>query len=116
MVRVNLPPGCAGIGDGDWKKVAKPGTHINLDDTDPFERKQLKKLQGQDYAAAGLVDAGPEKFAVGKVHKGPEGRWCPECPNNTIWHSWTKQCPSCGADTVPESDMVVVKREGYYMP
>lgn len=60
MVKVNLPPGCAGIADGDWKRMAnRPGGHIELDDTDPLERHQLAKLRNQDYASAGLVDAGP---------------------------------------------------------
>ena len=111
MPRVNLPPGCAGFADGNWRKMAdKPGGFVNLDDTDPVERRQLQKLQNQDYASAGLVDAGPEKFFV---QKGPEGKWCPACTNNTIFHSWTKVCPSCGADTVSESEMVVVKMEKY---
>ena len=43
------------------------------------------------------------------VHGEPEGRWCPGCPNNTIWHSWTKHCPECGTETVPESGMLRVK-------
>ena len=65
MVRVNVPPGCAGIADGDWRRMAdKPGGFITLDDTDPFEKRQLQKLKNQDYASAGLVDAGPEKFVV----------------------------------------------------
>lgn len=103
MVRVNLPPGCAGISDGNWRRMAnRPGGFINLDDTDPFEKRQLEKLKGQDYAAAGLVDANAEKFFV---RKGPEGRWCPNCPVNTIWHSWTRTCPNCYGETVPESEM-----------
>lgn len=114
MPRVNLPPGCFGISDGDWKmKANKPGGFINLDDTDPVQKRQLKKLSGQDYAAAGLVDAGPEKFFV---QRGPEGRWCPDCDDQTIWHSWTKTCPSCGGETVPESEMARVKPGGQYMP
>lgn len=113
MPRVNLPPGCAGFADGNWKKMAdKPGGFVTLDDTDPLERMQLRKLKNQDYASAGLVDAGPEKFAVNR-RQAPEGRWCPECPNNTIYHSWTKTCPHCGAVTVPESEMSVVKMDEY---
>lgn len=114
MPRVNLPPGCAGIADGNWKRFAdKPGGHITLDETDPVERRQLAKLRNQDYASAGLVDAGPEKFFA---TTGPEGRWCPECSCDTIWHSWTSVCPKCGAPTVPESERPFRLPEGQYMP
>jgi hypothetical protein len=115
MPRVNLPPGCAGFADGDRKYMAVngAGSFVNLDDSDPVDRRALKKLAGQDYAAAGLVDAGPEKFFV---KRGPEGRWCPHCPSNTIHHSWTKTCPACGGETVPESEMARTKPEGQYMP
>ncbi len=100
MPRINLPPGCYGFSDHGEKFIAErgPGSYVNLEDGSP----QLKKLKNQDYASAGLVDAGPEKFVV---RKGPEGRWCPHCPNNTIWHAWTKTCPDCGGTTVPESEM-----------
>ena len=75
MPRIFLPPGCAGIADGNWKRFAdKPGGHINLDDTDPVERRQLAKLAAQDYASAGLVDAGPEKFFTTRRD---DGRWTP---------------------------------------
>ena len=115
MPRVQLPPGCAGFADGDTKFMAErgAGSFVNIDDTDPVGARALQKLKGQDYASAGLVDAGPEKFFV---RRGPEGRWCPHCPSNTIHHSWTKACPSCGGETVPESEMTRVKPEGQYMP
>ena len=93
--------------------AAGPGSFVNIDDTDPAGRLALKKLAGQDYASAGLVDAGPEKFFV---RRGPEGRWCPHCDCNTIYHSWTKTCPRCGGATVPESEMSRAKPEGQYMP
>jgi len=111
MPRVQLPPGCNGFADGDRKVMAErgPGSFVVLEDGDP----QLRKLRNQDYAAAGLVDAGPEKFVV---QKGKEGMWCSGCPDNTIWHSWTKICPSCGGVTVPESEMSIQKLEGQYMP
>ena len=73
----------------------------------------MAKLKNQDYASAGLVDAGPEKFFV---KKGPEGRWCPECPCNTIYHSWTKICPACGGETIPESGMSRERPAGQYVP
>ncbi len=114
MTRVNLPPGCAGIADGNWRRMAdKPGGFINLDETDPVEKHQLRKLRNQDYASAGLVDAGPEKITV---RGGPEGRWCPHCTSNTIFHSWTKVCPDCGLHTIPESEMTRVKLGGQYVP
>lgn len=115
MPRVQLPPGCAGFADGDYKLMAErgPGSYVNIDDTDPAGKRALQKLAAQDYASAGLVDAGPEKFFV---RRGPEGRWCPHCPNNTIHHSWTAECPSCHMPTVPESEMARTKPEGQYMP
>jgi hypothetical protein len=115
MPRVQLPPGCAGFADGDYKLMAVngPGSFVDIDDTDPAGKRALKKLAAQDYASAGLVDAGPEKFFV---KRGPEGKWCPHCPSNTIHHSWTRRCPSCGGETVPESEMARTKPEGQYMP
>lgn len=100
MPRVNLPPGCLGFADGDKKYLAErgPGSYVNLDD-----ERQLKKLANQDYASAGLVDAGPEKQFIKDPRR--QGRWCPHCPCNTIWQAWTRTCPKCGEATVPESEM-----------
>jgi NADH pyrophosphatase NudC (nudix superfamily) len=89
------------------------GSFVNIDDTDPVGARALQKLKNQDYASAGLVDAGAEKFFI---RRGPEGRWCPACPNNTIHHSWTRICPSCGAETAPESEMARDLPGGQYMP
>lgn len=108
MPRVNLPPGCAGIADGDWKKMAKPGTSIYLDDTDPVEKYQLQKLRNQDYASAGLVDAGPEKFFTIRKNN---GMWCRSC--NRLWNKWNKTCVKCGEETVPEVDMDHVVMDKY---
>jgi hypothetical protein len=107
LPKVLLPPGCNGFADGDKKYLAErgPGSFVNLDDD-----RQLRKLRNQDYASAGLVDAGPEKYFI---TKGPEGRFCPGCPDNTIWHSWTRSCPSCGSATIMESGMVPVKMAEY---
>lgn len=115
MPRVFLPPGCAGFADGDDKFMARngPGSFVSLDETDPVEARALRKLKAQDYASAGLVDAGAEKFYV---RRGPEGRWCPHCDCNTIFHSWTRTCPSCGGATVPESEMTREKPQGQYAP
>jgi len=115
LPRVYLPPSCGGFADGDHKYLAErgPGSYVNIDDTDPAGKMALRKLAGQDYAAAGLVDAGPEKFFV---RRGPEGRWCPHCPVNTIHYSWTKVCPSCGGETVPESEMARKLPDGPYRP
>ena len=108
MVKVNLPPGCCGFKAQDGTRyVAKPGTSVDV------AEHHMAALKKNDYAQAGLVDAGAEKIVV---HGGPEGRWCPACPNNTIWHSWTKTCPDCHAATVPESEMSRVKLEGQYLP
>lgn len=108
MTRVNLPPGCMGFkADDGTRYVAKPGTFVDVAD------HHIAALKGNNYAQAGLVDAGPEKHFV---RKGPEGRWCPSCPCNTIYHSWTKTCPACGAETVPESEMARDLPEGQYQP
>jgi predicted RNA-binding Zn-ribbon protein involved in translation (DUF1610 family) len=115
LPRVQLPPGCAGFADGDDKFRAEhgPGSFVNIDDTDPAGQRALKKLAAQDYASAGLVDAGPEKHFI---RGGPEGRWCPHCTDSTIWHSWTKACPSCGGETIPESQMARQLPDGPYVP
>jgi hypothetical protein len=102
MPRINLPPGCAGFADGDRKYMAdRPGGHVYLDDTDPVDRDALRKLKNQDYASAGLVDAGPEKFTV--VDKKKSGRWCMKCIRS--WQGWTKICPKCQSETVAEIDV-----------
>jgi hypothetical protein len=103
--RVYLPPGCMGFKASDGTRyVAKPGTSVVVED------HHMPALRNQEYASAGLVDAGAEKFFV---KKGPEGRFCNSCPNNTVWHAWTKVCPKCGADTIPESEMSLPKLEEY---
>ncbi|SRR6266567_5828306 len=100
MVRVNLPPGCAGFADGDKKFMAErgAGSFVNLEDGSP----QLAKLRNQDYASAGLVDAGPEQYALSD--KRANGRWCVACTR--LWHSWSLVCSKCGRDTIPESEMI----------
>jgi hypothetical protein len=113
MAKIFLPPGCMGVGDGDDKRMAnKPGGHLTLDDSDPRDAKILRKLQNQDYAQAGLVDAGPEKFAVRNTQA--EGRWCRTC--GRLWHAWAKICSKCGQETVLESEMDRTLPEGQYAP
>jgi hypothetical protein len=100
--RINLPAGCAGFADGDSKWMAnKPGGFVNLDETDPRDAKALQKLKNQDYASAGLVDAGPEKAFI--MDKRKNGRWCPDCLR--MWQGWTRECKKCGNPTVPESEV-----------
>lgn len=93
--------------DDGTRYVAKPGTFVNVDD------KHMPALKNQQYACAGLVDAGAEKFFV---KAGPEGRWCPGCPSNTIHHSWTRTCPHCGSETILESEMERKLPSGHYQP
>jgi hypothetical protein len=100
MPRINLPPGCAGFADGDQKYYAdKPGGFVNLDPDK--DAGALRKLKNQDYASAGLVDAGPEKQFIRKTTV--PGMWCRDC--NRLWQAWTKSCNKCGAETVSEIDM-----------
>lgn len=98
MPRINLPPGCNGFSDGNQRFLAErgPGSFVNIDDD-----RQLKKLRNQDYASAGLVDAGPAKnYIEDKKH---QGRWCRPC--GRLWNAWNGQCPRCGQETVPEVEM-----------
>lgn len=109
MPRINLPPGCNGFSDGDKKYLsAKPGGYVELDSDK--DAGALRKLKNQDYASAGLVDAGPEKQFIKR--KGG-GRWCPTC--NFLAHGWTKVHSKCGTETVPEEDMDRHLNEGPYM-
>ena len=108
MPRVQLPPGCLGFkADDGTRYVAKPGTFVNVDD------RHMGALKNQTYAQGGLVDAGAEKMFI---RGGPEGRFCRNCQNNTVWHSWTKTCPDCGSETTPESEMVRDLPAGHYTP
>lgn len=100
MPKINLPPGCNGFADGDRKYLsAKPGGSVYLDDDK--DANALRKLKNQDYASAGLVDAGPEKQFVGKTSK--PGMWCHQC--NFLGHAWMQSCNKCGGPTIPEPDM-----------
>lgn len=98
MPRVNLPPGCMGFkADDGTRYVAKPGTHVDVDD------RHMAALKNQQYASAGLVDAGPEKQFIRDIKK--QGRWCTSC--NKLWHHWKREC--CGQETVLESEMELRK-------
>lgn len=108
MTRVNLPPGCMGFkADDGTRYVAKPGTHVDV------AEHHMAALKTNNYAQGGLIDAGPEKHFI---RSGPEGKWCSSCVSNTIHHSWTKNCPGCGAQTVPESQMSRERPAGQYVP
>lgn len=102
-MKVNLPPGCGGWADGNRKWLAErgPGSYVTLDPTDPGDAMALRKLKNQDYASAGLVDAGPEKAFIKSKRK--DGRWCPEC--RRLWQGWTLECNKCHGSTVPEAEM-----------
>lgn len=98
MPKINLPPGCYGFADGDRKYLAEKGagSYVHVDD-----ERALRKLAGQDYASAGLVDAGPEKQFIRDSRR--QGMWCRAC--SFLGHSWMKACSKCGGLTVPESEM-----------
>lgn len=109
MPRIPLPPGCCGFADGNQKYLAErgPGSFVNLEDGSP----QLKKLRNQDYAQAGLVDCGPEKFTMGTQ----DGRWCSAC--RRLWNRWNLTCSRCGEPTIPEAEMPARKLpDGPYVP
>lgn len=110
MAKINLPPGCNGFSDGDKKYLSKkPGGSVYLDDIK--DAAAIRKLQNQDYASAGLVDAGPEKQFIHKART--PGMWCHQC--NFLGHAWMKQCNKCGCDTISEADMDRTLPEGPYM-
>lgn len=104
-MKVNLPPGCAGFADGDQKWLAErgAGSYVTLDPADPMDALALKKLKNQDYASAGLVDAGPEKQFISDKRK--QGRWCASCL--FLGHAWMRECSKCHGPTVAEADMVL---------
>jgi hypothetical protein len=109
-LKINLPPGCNGFADGDKKYLsAKPGGHVNLDPDK--DANAIRKLKNQDYASAGLVDAGPEKQFIGKGRT--PGMWCHQC--NFLGHAWMKECNKCGGPTVVETEMDMHLPEGPYM-
>jgi hypothetical protein len=104
--RVNLPPGCMGFKASDGTRyTAKPGTSVIVED------RHIPALRAQDYASAGLVDAGPEKFFSVRQD---DGRWCKPC--RRVWNRWNHVCPRCGEDTVPESEMPRDLPAGPYVP
>lgn len=108
MPRVQLPPGCLGFRASDGRKIPAEngaGSFANVDD------KYMPALKNQEYASAGLVDAGPEKFFT---VKGPQGRWCAAC--TFLAHGWAIVCPKCGRDTIPEAEMNRPKLDGQYIP
>lgn len=82
-----------------------PGSYVNLDSD--RDAGALRKLQNQDYASAGLVDAGPEKQFIRDMRK--QGRWCRDC--NFLGHAWMATCSKCGAETIPEAEMEVIRMD-----
>jgi hypothetical protein len=86
--------------------VAKPGTHVDV------AERHMAALKSQDYASAGLVDAGAEKQFIRDEKK--RGRWCKSC--NRLWNAWNAVCAKCGAETIPELDMDRDLPEGQYYP
>lgn len=96
MTRVNLPPGCMGFkADDGTRYTARPGTHVDVDE------RHLPALRNQQYASAGLVDAGPEKQFVKDDRQ--RGRWCTTCVR--LWHAWAATCSRCGNETISETEM-----------
>jgi hypothetical protein len=73
--------------------TGKPGGHVNVSDEHaPFIRRQV----GGD---AGLTGHGSfRSFMATKA-----GRWCAPC--RFLAQAWSKTCPRCGGDTIPEAEM-----------
>ena len=92
MTRINLPPGAYGISIADYKsKRVKPGGSINVDDP-----KIVKMIRESSNAQLGII-SGQELVAI----KTKNGRWCEPC--HFLAQAWSKACPRCGGETVPES-------------
>jgi hypothetical protein len=81
--------------DDGTRYTAKPGTSVDVDE------RHIPALRNQQYASAGLVDAGPEKQFI--RDRKQRGRWCPKCVK--LWHAWAKTCSKCGDETVSEMEM-----------
>jgi hypothetical protein len=94
MPVVNLPPGCSGLQMTDGTNyTGKPGGHVNVaDEHAPHIRREV----GGD---AGLVGHGSFRTFAGTR----DGRWCPPC--RFLAQAWSRSCPRCGGDTVPEAEM-----------
>ena len=92
MVQVNLPPGCRSLAmeDGTRYRAAREGGVVNVSHGHAVA---INKMPGN--GDAGLVTAHFRAFGGTKG-----GRTC-AC-SLTIWNSWTKTCPKCGAATETE--------------
>ena len=115
MPRVQLPPGCAGFTDGNrssWPSAAPAPSSTSTTPTPPA-RGRSRSCKDQDYASAGLVDAGPEKFFVKQRPRGP---LVPALPVQHDLPLLDEDLPACGGETIPESEMSRDRPAGQYMP
>lgn len=97
MPKVELPPGCRGLqfADGTHAVAAREGGHVMLSDE---HAAAIDRVAGN--GTAGLVTGQAGVYtSSGKKN----GRWCKTCSPARLWQAWSKICPRCGAETLPES-------------
>lgn len=90
-VKVQLPPGCAGLDckDGTKYTASRPGGSVSVDD------RHASAINRGQYGEQGLISA------TGAVSFGTKrGRTCAPC--RRVWNAWSEQCPRCGAPTEEE--------------
>lgn len=93
-VKVNLPPGCAGLDlkDGSRYNARRaPGGGRMVE----VSERHARAINSGQFGEQGLMDA-HERSQIGTK----KGRWCKPC--GRIWQAWTTTCHKCGGETVPE--------------
>lgn len=92
MPKVQLPPGNSAIRmeDGTRYKAARTGGYVTVSDE---HARAIDRLAGN--GDAGLLTGAFRSYGGTR-----RAQVCPCGP--TRWNSWTKTCPKCGGETVPE--------------
>jgi hypothetical protein len=90
-VRVTLPPGCSGINCADGSRYSAPRAGGSILVEDHHAAAIPGSSLGNMLSASGAISGIGTK----------KGRMCPSCNDNRVWNAWNKECPKCGASTVP---------------
>jgi hypothetical protein len=91
LTRINLPEGCYGLSLAGFKTPkVKPGSSVDIDNP-----RVLRLIRNSSNGELGILSH-RELVSI----RTKSGRKCEPC--NRIWQAWTKVCPKCGAETVPE--------------
>lgn len=91
MTRVQLPDGCTGLDMANGKKYTaeKPGGQVEVSGRDA-------RFIGTSWYGQSGVMAGSQSLSFGTK----KSRWCAPC--RRAWNAWSRDCPRCGAATIPE--------------